>query len=70
MDINQLAETVDSMAQRLKDAAKELEKVATQMRESEDPTLASEAMCVISNVVPNLRLDLLVTRSLRAAGKA
>lgn len=61
------AEVIESMAARLLDGAKELERLAARMRESEDLELAGAAANVIANLMPNLRLDLLVTRPLRAS---
>lgn len=61
------AEVIESMASRLHDSAKELERLAVRMRESQDLELAGDAANVIANLMPNLRLDLLVTRPLKAS---
>jgi hypothetical protein len=69
MSINTVptTEVIESMASRLQDSAKELERLAKRMRESNDLELAGDAANVIANLIPNLRLDLLVTRPLKAA---
>lgn len=61
------AEIIDAMASRLQDSAKQLERLANLMRETKDLDLAGDAANVIANLMPNLRLDLLVTRPLRAS---
>lgn len=69
MSINEVptAEVIESMASRLHDSAKVLESLAKRMRETKDLELAGDAANVIANLMPNLRLDLLVTRPLKAA---
>ena len=60
-------EVIDAMASRLRDSAKELERLAARMRDTNDLELAGDAANVIANLLPNLRLDLLVTRPIKAA---
>lgn len=45
----------------------ELEALAAKLKSAQDVELAAEAVAVVVNLVPNLRLDLLVTRPLKAA---
>jgi hypothetical protein len=69
MTINSVptAEVIDAMASRLRDSAKDLERLAARMRDTNDLELAGDAVNVIANLMPNLRLDLLVTRPIKAA---
>ena len=64
-NINPTADTVDAMVRTLRDTALDLERLAKRMRESGDFELAGDAINSIANMVPNLRLDLLVQRPLR-----
>lgn len=65
IDVEPTAEAIDQMAERLRNAADELASTAKQMRTSKDLTLVAEAMNIVVNAIPNLRLDLLVLRPLR-----
>jgi hypothetical protein len=60
------AEVIEDMAAKLRDGAKALERLAVQMRATQELELAGDAISVITNLVPNLRLDLLVVRPLKA----
>lgn len=64
-NINPTADSVDAMVRTLRDAALDLERLANRMRETGDFELAGDAVNRISNMMPNLRLDLLVQRPLR-----
>jgi urease gamma subunit len=65
IDVRPTAEAIDYMAEELVYRAKELQRIAGAMREKKDLLYASEAIQVISNLINQLRLDLLVTRPLR-----
>jgi hypothetical protein len=66
MNVEPTAVTIDLMASRLEEAARELRHLSTSMRSQGDVGLASEAASVISNLVGNLPLDRLINLSLRA----
>lgn len=68
--VSDTVELIKAMAQRMMDSAKEMESVANQMQSENDLTLAIEAANIVSNLVPKLRLDLLVGRPIRAMDKA
>lgn len=63
--IEPTAEQVFKMANILRERAVELDKLAVRMRETGSFDYAAEAMNVIVNIVPELRLDLLVARPVR-----
>lgn len=65
IDVYPTAEIIEQMADRAAKCSKELEKIALQMREANDITLACEAVNCMSNLYANLRMDLLVTRPIR-----
>jgi hypothetical protein len=65
LDIEPTADQVSKMARILRERANELEHLATRMRETKSFDYASEAMNVIVNTIPELRLDLLVARPVR-----
>jgi hypothetical protein len=63
--IEPTVEQVFKMTKILRERADELEKLAVRMRETGSFDYASEAMNVIVNTIPELRLDLLVARPVR-----
>lgn len=67
VDTSSTVEAVEAMARRLREGAMELEALAAKLKSAQDVELAAEAVAVVVNLVPNLRLDLLVTRPLKAA---
>lgn len=67
IDASSTVEAVEAMARRLREGAMELEALAAKLKSAQDVELAAEAVAVVVNLVPNLRLDLLVTRPLKAA---
>lgn len=67
VDASGTVEAVEAMARRLREGAMELEALAAKMKSAQDVELAAEAVSVVVNLVPNLRIDLLVTRPLKAA---
>ncbi|KVV07405.1 hypothetical protein [Burkholderia ubonensis] len=69
-DVEPTAASIDEMAQSFRERAVELERLACRVREEKDVSLASEAARVVANCVGGLRLDLLVTRPLRAVERA
>ena len=67
-DVEPTAEAIESAAKVLEHASANLRRLSARMRETGDLTIASEAMGCIQNMWHNMRLDLLITRPLRAAG--
>jgi hypothetical protein len=65
-DVEQTAQAIEQAAQRFQQAAGDLERLAAKLRERGDLNLASEALMTSLNVMQSARLDLLVTRPLRA----
>lgn len=60
------ADVIDAMASRLRDSAHELDRLAARLRETSDIEIAGDAANAITNLFSNLRLDLLVTRPIKA----
>ena len=69
-NVEETAEAIDAIAKRMIRCAAELEQAAERMRSSGDLAIAGDAMISVANLYPNLRLDLLVIRPLRAVGVA
>jgi len=65
MNVEPTAEVIDNMVKSMTDYAKELTRISTRLRETKDITYASEAVTTVSNMMNQLRLDLLVTRPIR-----
>lgn len=65
MNTTQTEEVIKKMADNLRNAASRLDSCAAKMKETNDLSYAAEALQEIANLVPNLRIDLLVTRPLR-----
>lgn len=59
---------IEHAAAAMEDAARELRTQARLMKEDGDLTRAAEAVRVIAGAAGQCRIDLLVTRPLRAAG--
>ena len=66
MDVEPTAETIDAAARRFRESADALECFAKRMRERKDLSYAAEAVSCILNTLQNSRIDLLVTRPIRA----
>jgi hypothetical protein len=66
MDVEPTAQIIDWMATRFRNSANELDRIANRMREKNDLTCASEALSEVINAIHNSRLDLLVSRPIRA----
>lgn len=66
LNVENTARVIDDMVKRFRDAAIELEGIASAMRETNDFDYASSALNTVVSVIPNLRLDLLVSRSVRS----
>jgi len=66
IDVEPTAAVIDAMAKRLEQWAKDLKRIAGKMRATEDLEYASEAVTAVQNCTNALRLDLLVTRPIRA----
>lgn len=69
IEVEPTAEVIDGAAEVLEHTAKNLRARAAKMRSDGDITHASEAVNALANIWANVRLDLLVTRPLRAAMK-
>jgi len=54
----------------MRDCANDLTKLAERMRANVDIELAGDAANAVANLIPNLRLDLLVQRPVRAIARA
>lgn len=67
-DATMTAGALDAAADRLEDAAKQVRVQAAAMRKDGDVTRAAEAAAVIAQSMAQCRLDLFVTRPLRAVG--
>ena len=65
-NVEPTAEAIDDMAKTLQHAAVELTRVAQRLRSSQSLFVTGDAFTVVSNLIPNLRLDLLLQRPLRA----
>lgn len=65
-DVEPTAEAIDQAAEVLERAAAELRRRSNRMRQDGDITHAAEAMSTVQNIIPQMRLDLFVTRPLRA----
>lgn len=66
IDVRETAEVLDEMAADFARASRNMERLATQMRERDDMSYAADAMTEVRNTFANLRTDLLVTRPIRA----
>jgi hypothetical protein len=68
MDIDPTIEAIEAAASHLEYVVRELRYQVRLMREDGDLTRAAEAANLIAHAPGQCRLDLLVTRPLRAAG--
>lgn len=66
VDVEPTAHKIDEMAKTLKRSAITIEKAARRMREDGDLYYAAEVITEVVNLISNLRLDLMVTRPIRA----
>lgn len=66
-DIKPTLETIEQAAKRLEDAATDIRRQARYLQEDGDLTRAAEVASLIAQLPAQCRLDLLVTRPLRAA---
>lgn len=66
IDVEPTAQAIDTAEERFRHTADELNRLASRMRERNDLTYSSEAMIAIINAMQNCRMDLLVTRPIRA----
>jgi hypothetical protein len=65
MNVKPTVELIRESTIRMRQYANELERLAKNMEDGNDLSLASEALSIISNCFSNIRLDLFVTRPLR-----
>lgn len=69
IDVEPTAQVISEAANRLRQSAVDLDRMALSMRLNKDLSYAAEALMVIMNAVHNARIDLLVTRPIRALSK-
>jgi len=69
IDVEPTAQVIDQAAVRMRQAADSLNQVSAHMRERNDLSYASEALSEILSTLQNSRLDLLITRPIRALSK-
>jgi hypothetical protein len=69
INVEPTAQIIDSTANELRLSADKLNKISSLMRERNDLSYASEALSEILNTLQNARLDLLITRPIRALSK-
>ena len=69
MDTKETVELIREMAVTLKSYADQFERTATRMQETGDLSYAGEIAGGVANLIQNLRLDLIVTRPIRAYQK-
>jgi hypothetical protein len=66
IDVEPTAEVIDRMAEHFRYVAQQLDRCAAGLRESGNLDYASEAANTVQNGFMNARLDLLVSRPVRA----
>jgi tRNA(Ser,Leu) C12 N-acetylase TAN1 len=66
IDLKPTAEAMENAANRMRQSADELDRLAARMQERGDLSYASVGINVIVNCLSNCRLDLFVTRPIRA----
>jgi len=66
IDVEPTADTIDKAAIRFRETAESLVRIAAKMRERGDISYASEALSEMLNALQSSRIDLLVTRPIRA----
>lgn len=60
---------IEAAADTMEETAARIRRIAKEMSESGDLTCASDVINAVTDMIPNLRLDLMVTRPLRALSK-
>lgn len=66
MDVEPTAETIDAAAKMFRQTADALDRIAEKMRDRKDLSYAAEAVSEMLYTLQNSRIDLLVTRPIRA----
>lgn len=66
VDVEPTAETIDAAAKRFRQTADALDRIAKRMRAGKNLSYAAEAVSEMLNALQNSRIDLLVTRPIRA----
>jgi hypothetical protein len=66
VDVEQTAQVIDGAAQRFRQAADNMDRIAIRMRERGDISYSAEALSEMLKALQNARLDLLITRPIRA----
>jgi len=70
METQETVTLIKTMSKTLNGYATKFDRVAKRMEETGDLTYAAEVAGDVANLIQNLRLDLLVTRPLRAYERA
>lgn len=65
IDVGPTVETINKMAESLRDAAAQLDAIAENTKRDGNFRRVGDAASCVANLIPNLRLDLLVVRLLR-----
>lgn len=65
VDVVSTAAVMADMATTMRKFADEIENLTIKMLDTQDISLASEAISAVTNCISNMRLDLLVTRPIR-----
>ena len=68
VNVQPTAEAIEKMAENLRSAAAQLDAIAERTRQKGNFKLVGDAANCVANLMPNLRLDLLVVRPLREFG--
>lgn len=68
VNVQPTAEAIEKMAENLRSAAAQLDAIAERTRQKGNFELVGDAANCVANLMPNLRLDLLVVRPLREFG--
>lgn len=68
IDAMPTAEAIEKMAETLRAAAAQLDAIAERTRKNNNFEQVADAASCVANLLPNLRLDLLVVRPLREFG--
>ncbi|MGI9297127.1 MAG: hypothetical protein ACR2QC_04415 [Gammaproteobacteria bacterium] len=70
IDVEPTAEVIEKAAVYFRDCARSLDQAAESLRKTTDLSYASDAANSIANIMGSIRLDLLVSRPVRALEQA
>ncbi len=68
IDVKPTSEAIRQMSEKLRHAAQQLDAIADRTEASGSFEHVSDAASCVANLMPNLRLDLLIVRPLRQFG--